>query len=465
MTLTASRLVMAGLALLILLVISCSKPTDGEPSDLEGAYYAGGAMTTFNAGSGAYSQTSANLTGQWLSEHLAGEVIFHTPFTELEDPLYSGLGPLFIHHSCAECHSGNGRSHPPVEEGDNSSGLLLRLSIAGQDEHGQPMGVPGYGTQLQTHSVAGIEAEGKFYLTHENIYMPFPDGTELLLQQPYYTIYDTYSEWPQNVLRSPRNAPPVFGLGLLEAVPEADILSRVDEQDNNGDYISGKANYVWSIADQQMKLGRLGWKASSPGILQQTAEALHQDMGITSPLFFPVEACIGQSNCNADEYSEGPEISSSRLKTIALYLRTLAVPAPRSLEDAEVKRGKELFETIHCAACHVPELRTGYSDIPALSYQTIHPYTDLLLHDLGEGLGDGRPDYLASANEWRTAPLWGIGLSEITSPDGTYLHDGRARTLEEAILWHGGEAYWSRNSYMELSLSDRKALLRFLRAL
>ena len=255
----------------------------------------------------------------------------------------------------------------------------------------------------------------------------------------------------------------MYGLGLIEAIAEADILANVDENDANADGISGRANYVWSVRDQQLKLGRFGWKANNPTAYQQTAEAFNQDMGITSP-YFPNENCHNQGNCTNDT-ATATSIDDAFVKLTAFYFQTLAVPAARNLNDATVKRGKELFEKAYCAKCHAPKFVTGTHDIAELSNQTIYPYSDWLVHDMGQGLADNRPDNLATGTEWRTAPLWGIGLTQVVNPNARFLHDGRARTLEEAILWHDGEASYSRDYYKNLSKKDRDAVIAFLKAL
>lgn len=397
------------------------------------------------------------------AQHAAGDMLFHAVFSEDDESQFSGLGPLFIQHSCVSCHMRNGRSHPPFDKDDNDSGLLIRLSIPGEGEVGEPLGVPGFGTQLQTSATVGVVPEGRFSVVWEPITVVFPDGYQVELRQPYYSFYNTYQDLSPTVLRSGRNAPALIGLGLLEAIPEEDILAREDPSDADGDYISGVANRVWDMESGTMAIGRFGWKGGMSGVKQQTADAFLQDMGITSQGFFPVEACFGQTNCPGSTGS--PDITLEQVRLTAFYLQSLSVPARRDLGHAQVRRGKEVFHALGCAACHVPEWRTGPSPISFLSNQLIYPYTDLLLHDMGEGLGDGRPEYLASANDWRTPPLWGIGLAKVVNPEGTFLHDGRARTLEEAILWHAGEAIHIRNSYINLPEEDRKALVRFLESL
>jgi CxxC motif-containing protein (DUF1111 family) len=454
--------VLSALSAVWLVIYSCQKPRDIERVEKDPAYYAGGINTAFESGPSAYSVLTPVLSAAASADHFAGDAIFHATFDE-SDGIFGGLGPLFIQRSCENCHQFNGRSHPPFDKGDNSSGFLLRLSVAGESSTGGPLGVTDFGTQLQTEATAGNEVEGRFLITWENVVMNYPDGSSVTLRQPYYTIYNNYQSLPNDLLRSGRNASALIGLGLLEAIPDEDLLAVEDVGDADGDYISGIANRVWNPETGQLDVGRFGWKSGTATLIQQTADAFHQDMGITSEGLFPLEACAGQSNCNGA--NEVPDLNTEELRVTAFYLKSLAVPAPRNLEDPEVKRGKQIFNELNCTGCHVPQWQTGYSPYPFLSNQTIYPYSDLLIHDLGEGLGDGRPEFLASANDWRTAPLWGIGLAKIVNPEGTFLHDGRARTLEEAILWHGGEAVWSRNDFMNLPAEDRQALIAFLESL
>lgn len=276
------------------------------------------------------------------------------------------------------------------------------------------------------------------------------------MQSPYMGL-------PSDVMYSPRIAPPVFGLGLLEAVPESDIVAMADEDDSNGDGISGKPNYAWNVVEGKKTLGRFGWKAANPSILQQSAGAYSEDMGITN-FVFPNESAYGQQqydNLN-DEY----EVSDSVLHAVAFYIRSLAVPARRNADDAAVLAGKKIFTAAQCAACHKPMQRTAVNvAFPELSNQVIFPYTDLLLHDMGPDLADYRPDFEANGFEWRTAPLWGIGLTQVVNGHTNFLHDGRARTLMEAIMWHGGEARFSRDYVSQLSQSDRDLLIKFLESL
>lgn len=421
----------------------------------------GGATTIHDVSSAAFSAPAPNLDSQALELHRAGDAAFEAKFVTAPAPIRGGLGPVFNNVSCVACHAGDGRGRPPAD-GEALASMLVRLSVPGADTHGGPLPVPGYGGQLQPRAVFGASPEAQVSIAYRDSVVRYADGAEARLRIPSYGLADAYAPLPEGVLLSPRVSPPVFGLGLLEAVEESAILAHADPDDRDGDGISGKANYAWDEIAGKPALGRFGWKANTPGLLQQCAAAYNNDMGITSYVF-PRETCYGQSQgCE-----EGPpEVDSATLQAVAFYVRTLAVPARRGTDDPEVRRGGKLFAALRCAACHLPDLRTGgNAQVASLAGQGIHPYTDLLLHDMGEGLSDGRPDFRAEAREWRTPPLWGIGLTSIVNGHTQFLHDGRARDLAEAVLWHGGEAAAAKDGFLALPGSDRKALLAFLNSL
>lgn len=425
---------------------------------------AGGTTTSFVSDSTAYLQALSNISKVNLKKHREGEIIFNTRFFANGEGKSGGLGPLFIQDKCAGCHIGNGRSQPPLSEIDTTSGLLMRLSIAGIGPHGEPLGVPGYGTQLQTRAIPGQVPEGLLQFSFETFYETYPDGHKVLMHRPSHSILNPYTPLPKGVMYSLRNAPPLIGLGLLEAVPDAEILKRYEESDINGDNITGRPNRVWNAVTGDRSIGRFGWKGSTPLVIQQAADAFHGDMGITSSYFFPEETCLGQSNCKSG-WGSSPDIDSATVAAVAFYVKTLAPPAPRNQDDPIVKRGKQLFMDINCSGCHTPELKTGPHEIPELSNQTIYPYTNMLLHEMGMELSDSRPDFEAGANEWLTTPLWGIGLTKIVNPNARFLHDGRAETIEEAILWHNGESYWITQAFKALPKEDRDAIIKFLESL
>jgi CxxC motif-containing protein (DUF1111 family) len=345
--------------------------------------------------------------------------------------------------------------------------MLLRLSIPGSDRRTGVVPEPRYGDQLNGQAIPGVLPEGNVRMTYEERPGRFADGEPFHLRQPTYTVTDLhYGPLHPQTRLSPRVAPAMIGLGLLEAVPERVILAHADPDDRDANGISGRPNWVWDVAAQQSVMGRFGWKANQPSVAQQTSGAFLGDIGITSALF-PYENCTGvQNTCQKAPSGGRPEIAANLLDQVIFYSRTLAVPARREAAHAAVRRGQVLFAQAQCTRCHLPTLRTGdVEGLPPLSQQTIHPYTDLLLHDMGEGLADNRPDFEATGREWRTAPLWGIGLVPTVNGHTTYLHDGRARNLSEAILWHGGEAQAAREHFRHMPRADREALLRFLASL
>ena|SRR6266542_952993 len=334
---------------------------------------------------------------------------------------------------------------------------------AGKDAHGGPLAASGFGTQLQDQAIFGKQSEVNVNIAYADKPVTYPDGSVVVLRNPQYTITNSYNSLPAGHMLSPRMAPPVFGTGLLENIPESTILSFVDENDKDRDGISGRPNYVYNAYTQKTELGRFGLKANNPNLLLQVAGAYNQDMGITNYIF-KEESSAGQSQ--TDGLKDDPELADSILNAVAFYVRTLAVPARRNTTDADIKTGEKLFNQINCSGCHKPTVQTGVDvTLPYLSNQRIHPYTDLLLHDMGDALADNRPDFLATGNEWRTTPLWGIGLFQKTNGIPYYLHDGRARTLEEAIVWHGGEAEKSKQKFMELNKTERDKLIKFLNSL
>ena len=439
----------------------CRKAESFPESDYN-AQLSGGAATTFTNGSQAFNDPVDGLDAWDAFVFSVGDNTFGTGFVSNPAPHFGGLGPIYNNVSCISCHHNEGKGVPTL--GDVNSSLLTRISIPGTDAHGGPLAAPGFGLQIQDKSINGAP-EAKVTVSYTEIPFTFPDGETASLRQPTYTVTNPYTPLPADYMISVRLAPPVFGLGLLELIPEATILANADPNDANGDGISGKANYVYDPYVKKTEIGRFGLKANISTVQMQVASAFQQDMGITNYIL-PQESSYGQPQY--DGLNDDPEITDSILNATVFYARTLAVPARRNVNDSVCLHGEQIFKQTGCASCHLPTVRTG-ADVrmPMLSNQLIHPYTDLLLHDMGDGLADGRPDYLATGNEWRTAPLWGIGLFQKVNGIGKdfYLHDGRARTVTEAILWHGGEAQKARDNFVQLSKSDRNALFQFLNSL
>jgi CxxC motif-containing protein (DUF1111 family) len=432
----------------------------------------GGDATLAIANENAYARALATLPPQDLRRFTFGNRVFNTNWVAAPASVdaFDGLGPVFNRVSCSACHTRDGRGRPPETEGAPLESMLMRLSLPGRGAQGEVKPVPHYGDQLNEKALPGVPAEGRTVVRFRERAGRYPDATAYSLLVPRYELTDlAFGPLPKGTLISPRVAPPVFGLGLLEAVPDAEILSREDPDDANRDGVSGRANRVWDIVKERIAVGRYGWKANQPSLQQQNAAAANGDIGITTRLFPHENVADGQAAAAAAQTgSQGgePELKDEFFAKLTFYLQTLAVPAARNIEDPRVQSGAELFARVGCSACHTPTMTTGdYPDVPELAHQTIHPSTDLLLHDMGEDLADGRPDFAATGREWRTPPLWGIGLTQIVNRHTRFLHDGRARSLEEAVLWHSGEARRARDRFMRLPAEQREALLTFLNAL
>ncbi len=461
------------LLLMSLMFCTCNSESpvtvESIPVSSSGAL-SGGETTVFDASSHAFSTPAPNLSAAALDTHLEGDVEFEAVFVTAPAVVNPGLGPIYNNISCINCHVRDGRGRPP-RVNEQVVSLLIRLSLPNSESEADMLGkppipVPGFGTQLNNRAIFGTPPEGTIEIDYTERSLTTADGMRVHLRTPQYTVKQTYHPLPEGVEMSPRVAPVVFGLGLLEAIPEETILAYADEADVNSDGISGKPNFVWDVVKQKNVLGRFGWKANQPTLLQQVASAYHDDMGITTSLF-PIENSAGQpQHTKTMRLQSTPEVSDDILEVVTFYVQTLAVPARRNVDTPQVLQGEQLFAQAQCASCHVPTVRTGVlSGVPAVSNQTIHPYTDMLLHDMGPGLADYRPDFHASGTEWRTPPLWGIGLLKTVNGHSNFLHDGRARNLMEAILWHGGEAEASRQAVERMSQTERNALIAFLESL
>ncbi len=444
---------------------------------------AGAATVRVTPDANAFSLPSGNISFEKELDFKVGNGLFRKLWVSAPSSTLAsdGLGPLYNARSCQRCHVKDGRGHPPEGPQDNAISMFLRVSVPGGPEDGiaeiegylATRPDPVYGTQLQDFSLPGIAAEYRLGITYEEVEVALSEGEQAQLRVPTYEAADLgYGPLAPGAMLSPRVAPQMIGLGLLEAIPAADILALADPEDADGDGISGRPNVVWSDAFNQPMLGRFGLKAGAPTIREQSAGAFAGDIGISSPLH-PApwgECSAAQEDCRAaphgDQDSRGFEIDAEGLDFVTFYSRNLAVPERRDVGAPEVLRGKQVFFETGCSACHQPAFVTHrLEDQPEQSFQLIWPYTDMLLHDMGPGLADHRPEARATGMEWRTAPLWGIGLTGQVSGHTYFLHDGRARNLLEAILWHGGEAQAQRDSVVEMPAADRAALLRFLESL
>ncbi|MED5387847.1 MAG: di-heme oxidoredictase family protein [Pseudomonadota bacterium] len=454
------------------LLVACDSGPDFSQAE-PGEHLSAGDATVTKTDQNAFSLPLANLSPSRRLDFSVGNSFFRNPWvigpasTDARD----GLGPLFNTNACQNCHIKDGRGHPPAADAKQAVSMLVRLSVpASETDDLTRSGLvpePNYGGQFQDAAIPGVEPEGRVRVSYEPVTLTFADGHQVTLRKPRLEFSDlAYGEMHPATLFSARVAPPMIGLGLLEAIPEADLLAHADPNDDDGDGISGRANRVWDSANNTTAMGRFGWKAGQPGVLQQSAGAFANDMGLNSHLV-PTDSCApSQTACLAMPNGGEVEVSDSVLNSVVFYSRTLAVPARRNVEDPQVLKGKALFHEANCQGCHIPKFTTGaQAPEPELANQTIRPYTDLLLHDMGPGLADGRPEFLANGQEWRTAPLWGIGLTEAVNGHTQFLHDGRARNLMEAVLWHGGEAAASRDKVLTFDADQRAALLAFLNSL
>jgi CxxC motif-containing protein (DUF1111 family) len=469
---SARSLLPLAVACLSGVLAGCGDAAVPAPEALEpelGEELGGGATTVFDMSRNAFALPARNLSSDHRDLFFLGNTFFNRNWVAApaSTTAADGLGPVYNATSCSACHFKDGRGAPPESLDEPMLGLLLRLSVPGFDDHGGPAPDPRYGGQFNHRAILGVPAEGTAQVIYEERAGAFTDGTPYSLRAPTYLLSDlAFGPTAPDLMISPRVAPFMIGLGLLEAVAEETLLELADAEDRDGDGISGRPNRVWDVRRGAVAIGRFGWKANQPTIEQQASGAFLGDIGITSELF-PDQSCPAeQTECGGAPTGGDPEISVARMADVSLYSRTLAVPARRGWTEPNVLRGKALFEQAGCAACHLPKLETGSLEgIPELDGQVIRPYTDLLLHDMGEDLADGRPDFEATGSEWRTPPLWGIGLVHVVNQHTYFLHDGRARDLGEAILWHGGEAEPSREAFRAMPEPDRRALLDFLGSL
>ncbi|MBV7410953.1 di-heme oxidoredictase family protein [Maritimibacter sp. DP1N21-5] len=466
-------------------IAAVTTPTDDFSAPEAFEERPGGATTVrARANADAFSQPSANIGFDGELEFKVGNGLFRKIWVTAPSSTIAsdGLGPLYNARGCQNCHFKDGRGHVPEGPDDNAVSMFLRVSIPADtalelqqiEDFIGTAEEPTYGGQIQDFATSGLDAEARMVIRYRNMRVKLDDGTVVTLRKPRYSLKDLrYGPLHKEAMLSPRVAPQMIGLGLLEAIPAEDILAHADEADEDGDGISGRPNLVWSIEHEKVMLGRFGLKAGTPTIRHQSAAAFSRDIGISNSLFpDPGGDCTeAQVDCHTAVHGDdaehgGFEVDDAGLDLVTFYSQHVAVPARRGVEDPEVLRGKEMFYGARCTACHVPKFVTArMEDRESQSFQLIWPYTDMLLHDMGEGLADHRPEARATGTEWRTAPLWGIGLTELVSGHENYLHDGRARTLEEAILWHGGEAQAARDAYAAMPATDRAALIKFLESL
>ena len=449
-------------------VQSVTKPTtDFSKAEAFETMQGGAGTSAQRVNADAYSHPLANLQFEERQKFLVGNGLFRKDWVSSPSSTLAsdGLGPLFNARSCQACHVKDGRGVTPgfaAETRSEAMALLMRFGVP----H------PVYGGQLQPFAVAGVPAEGRIEVEYEPVEVPLNGGETATLMKPRYRIADPgYGPLDDDLVLSPRLAPPMIGLGLLEAIHPADILANVGRGAADG--VSGRPNWFTDPATGRRVLGRFNWKAAEPTVIRQSAKAFSGDMGLSTPLFpaHSGDCTPAQQECLASPHGaqnvQGEhEVPGRLLDFVGFYSSNLAVPARRDVDDARVLDGKRLFYQANCVACHVPKYVTRRdADVAAHRFQLIWPYTDLLLHDMGDGLADGMQEGEATGREWRTPPLWGIGLTKTVNPQATWLHDGRARTLLEAVLWHGGEGQAARDRVVAMTPPERAALIRFLESL
>ncbi|MFT5486178.1 MAG: CxxC motif-containing protein (DUF1111 family) [Paracoccaceae bacterium] len=458
-----------------------------EPEKYE-ANSAGSLTSTKQVNASAFSHSSANMSFERELDFKVGNGFFRRLWVSspASTTASDGLGPLFNARSCQRCHLKDGRGHPPAANfpKDNAISMLMRLSIPPQTAiqraalksgHADVIPDPTYGGQLQDFAIQGHEAEGRIHISYTDMPVSLAGGETVRLRKPAYSItHQRYGPMHPKLMMSPRVAPQMIGLGLLDAIAEKDILALADPDDQDGDGVSGKPNRVWSASQKRLALGRFGWKAGKATIVDQSAGAFAGDIGISTPLHPKGHGDCTDSQAHCQKAPSGNskqhddvEASQAVLDLVAFYSRNLAVPARRNVGTPSVLAGKRHFYEAGCISCHTPKFITPHKTpgMPEQARQLIWPYTDMLLHDMGDGLADNRPEAKASGNEWRTPPLWGIGLTETVSGHTFFLHDGRARNLTEAILWHGGEAEVAKEKFRTMSPAHRIEIIAFLRSL
>lgn len=447
-----------------------------ESRQLEPVDLSADAFTVDRRDAQAYSEPAAVLDARQRATFMVGRNLFHRQWASIVSLNGDwGLGPTFIADRCSACHVNAGRGAPPGSD-EQLLSMLVRVSLPGQGLHGAPVPHPAYGGQLQNRALDGssvdvayagspVPTEASLYLDWEVRTVDFGDGETIELRAPRLRVEQlNFGPLGEDAMTSLRIAQPIFGLGLLEAVPEATLESLARGQQPLG--YNGRVNRVWDEVQGNLAAGRFGWKAGQASLRQQVAVAAFEDMGLSSR-HFPDQNCPPpQDICARHLPGNFPEIINYEIDALVLWLRGLAVPARRDMRELQVQNGERLFAQAQCAVCHVPELVTGeFPEMRQLANRRIRPYTDLLLHDMGEALADGRPEFLAGGRDWRTPPLWGLGLSRTVNGSTALLHDGRARNVVEAILWHGGEAERSREIFRHMGKADREALVRYVEAL
>ncbi|MFA8344274.1 MAG: di-heme oxidoredictase family protein [Rhodothermaceae bacterium] len=459
-------------ALMLVLIVACTDISDPDVLTPSGRVADPRALsaddfTIFTSSSTAFDTPSNTVIGEFFNRFMEGDRLYEQPRVTSPAPIpgTGGLGPLYVGFSCTSCHNNAGRSKSTLfTHGGTGNGFSSQLVFL-KSRNGQYF--PSYGRVLHDQATGGVKPEGRINVTYTEEHFTFPDGEPYSLITPRYFITDWYAEEipDEDLVLSVRTPLRHVGLGLMMAVDQDEILSIAANQ--YPEYgISGEV--VWCYERGERMMGLSGHKAQHGDLTVELG--FSSDMGVTNDRF-PYE--VGK-NQPQDTHDFGIEISTEDMADVELYLHSLGVPARRDINDPVVKLGEEKFNEAKCNLCHVPTLHTSPEPIklmdgtrlPYLANKTIHPYSDFLVHDMGPGLADNYDQYNASGSEWRTTPLWGIGLQQTVSGHTHFLHDGRARNFVEAIMWHkGGEADVSYQIFRKMKKSDRDAIVRFLKSL
>ena len=400
-----------------------------------------------------------------MRQFTGGRHLFRRTWTPAPSSVKSldGLGPVFNRVSCSGCHVKDGRGRPP-EEGSKFRSMVIKLSM---NKNNKVLPDPNYGYQLNDKAILGVPYEGKATISYSQREVFYKDKSKAELSVPHYHFHSlSFGPLNTNTNYSGRVAPAVFGLGLIEAIKQEDIIKNQDILDTNNDGISGKASFIIDVPSNKKVLGRFGWKATRGTLLHHIAGAASEDMGLTSSIFPKLNCMHIQKECSKQINGGTPEISQKQINMLQVYMQTLAVPRQRDVNDKEVIAGSNLFKKIGCENCHVSTYITGkHKDHEELSNRVIKPYSDFLLHNMGPELDDGLQEGKVKSREWKTPPLWGIGLVKVVNRHTRFLHDGRAKSIEEAILWHGGEGLGSKEKFLSLGAKERRKILKFLSSL
>lgn len=445
----------------LLCVVGCSSDTqiDSIPSESITVEF------TKSLNKDAFSKPIQLTTNDAIDKHILGKSFFTIPWVQApaSTTARDGLGPLFSANTCVHCHPHNSAGIATDKNGEITRSLVMRLSIPSTHNTTVAkngfMPEPNYGGQFSINGTSDTPAEGNVHLNYKAITGFYADGSMYSLQEPTYTLSNLqYGNLHPKTNIAPRIGLALIGLGALESIKQSDILKNEDIEDTNKDGISGKANWVYSYETNRTELGRFAWKAAAPSVLQQSANAAHNDMGLSNPLFKSHNCTDSQKEClkaslNIDNQLDLPQ---KRLEAISYYLKTLKIPKRRIGKN--FFKGESVFNKLGCVKCHTQNFTIAGG-------QTIYPYSDLLLHDMGEALSDGHTMFKANENEFRTPPLWGLGLYKKMTSKISLLHDGRARNVAEAILWHGGEAQSQKEAFTQLSKKQREYLIEFINSI